>query len=194
MTIKIDTVVAPLIAIESHEEDDGRLWHVLRTSPQGELRGFRWLVYSGFSVYCPVERVARREVYNQRRWVSRPIFRGYLFVRLDPLAGLWDQVERAPVALRWLKLGSDKPVTLQDEAIAAIRAKEGEMDRKSREKGAAYHLDRGDRVEVDIAYRTYRAVVDKIDKLDSQGRIGVLMDLCGRETPTEVSVAQVRPL
>lgn len=178
------------------EMRDDRRCHILRVGPQGELRGYRWLAYSGYSAYCPVIRKSVPQNFNKRRWVSHPIFRGYLFVLLAHTGELSARIDQAPVDLRWLRQpGGDRPVTLPLAALMAIRDKEAEMLARSYrgKRPSDLEVKAGDDVLVDIDdYSTYRAQVSNIEKLDDKGRLSVLINMFGRLTPMEVSANQVR--
>jgi len=70
-----------------NKEDAGQ-WHMIRTAPQREFHVNDLLSDFGLTVYAPFERVPRavnkytKAKRERRRFVTRPVLRGYVFVAL----------------------------------------------------------------------------------------------------------------
>ena len=66
-------------------------WFVVQTQPRAEAKAKRHLINQGFTTYLPVYR--RRVRHARRSEIAlRPLFPGYLFVRLDPEQQRWRSI------------------------------------------------------------------------------------------------------
>lgn len=164
-------------------------WLVVCPQPQAELKAYRWLAYSGCQPYVPLERKTVAQNFNRRRWVTRPIFPGYVFVRLRPEIPLWFQIERAPVTMRLWK-NDGHPIQLNDGHIEALRQIEHRINNPP-PPAPLVRVKPGDTVEIvaDSIWLKHLAVVSRVD---TPHRIGLLLNLFGRLTRVEVSASQVR--
>lgn len=136
-----------------------------------------------FESYCPVIR-RRRIVRNRDVFSKLPLYRGYVFVRLDLACG-WVAARYANGARKFVtKAGSDgMPATLSDDFIEAHR-RQGDLY-----EGMPEPLRPGDLVRVigspveDLPLR--------VSKLDAQGRVFVLMQMFGGEREVRVARSAV---
>lgn len=164
-------------------------WLVVCPQPQTELKAYRWLAYSGFAPYVPIERKSVPQNFNRRRMVSKPIFPGYVFVRLHPDRNLWDQVERAPITMHLWKL-EGRPIILNEGHIQALRQVEHRLNNPPPPPPPP-EVHPGDTVEI-IVDDVWAKHLARVDFVDTPKRIGLLLNLFGRLTRIEVSANQVR--
>jgi len=57
-------------------------WHVLYTKPRNEKKVAERLSSAGYTVYCPLQKV-RRQWSDRVKVVEEPLFKGYLFVKIE---------------------------------------------------------------------------------------------------------------
>ena len=57
-------------------------WHVAYTKPRTEKKVFQSLLDRGYECYCPLSRT-KRKWSDRVKWVEEPVFRSYIFVRID---------------------------------------------------------------------------------------------------------------
>lgn len=149
-------------------------WYVVRTKTGFEERAIRHLNNQGFETYLPRY---RRQVRHARKTktVLRPLFPGYLFVKLDLGRHRWRSVNGTMGVICLVQFGEtpdEVPTTLVD----AFRAREDE--------GGAIDLmpsglKKGDHVRVrDGALAEYTALLE--DMPDNK-RVILLLELMGRE-------------
>jgi transcription antitermination factor NusG len=94
-------------------------WYVLYTKPRHEKKTALVLAESGYEVYCPT--VETRKKWSDRvKKVTEPLFRSYVFVRLDAYDQQQTSVLSLPGAVRFL-WWQGMPARVRDHEINAIR-------------------------------------------------------------------------
>lgn len=58
-------------------------WHVIYTRARSEKKIYDRLCRLGIDAYLPLQKV-RKQWSDRKKWVHEPLFRSYLFVRIDP--------------------------------------------------------------------------------------------------------------
>ena len=157
-------------------------WYALYTKPHKERHVSSFLQSRGFETYLPTIQVRRN---GQRK--TEPFFSCYLFVRLEPVAGL-SSVRWTPGLRRIVSYGGE-PAVVPDHAISLIQrrvAEMGELDYSSR-------FQSGDRVAIKNGpLKYFEAIFDRA--LSNRERAMVLVDLLGRWTRCEVDVSCLEKL
>ncbi len=99
-------------------------WYVVRTQSRAEEKALRHLTHQGFVAYLPRY---RRRIRHARRneIVLRPLFPGYLFVRLDPDRCRWRSIN-GTVGVCEILANGDTPLAVPDRIIEEIKAREDE--------------------------------------------------------------------
>lgn len=92
-------------------------WYVLYTKPRNEKVVAERLQNIGLETYCPVLKTERKWS-DRKKVVEEPLFRSYVFVRLEE--HLRNKVFAVPGVVRYL-FWLDKPALVKDEEIAAIK-------------------------------------------------------------------------
>ena len=154
-------------------------WHVVRTKSCAEERAVWHLRNQGFEVYCPRYRKQVRHA-RKTQTVLRPLYPGYVFVKLDGKQQRWRSINATVGVLSLVQFG-DTPCSVPTNLVDAIRAREDET-------GAVVlmseDLKEGDRVCVrNGAFADYRALLE--DVLDDR-RVILLLDLMGRKVRVSV--------
>jgi transcription antitermination factor NusG len=174
----------------------GPAWHVVYTSPQGEVEAVKALKAAGFEAYAPAERkvVVRR---RRRVDVEVPLFSRYVFVAFDPHLDDWGSILTVDGVAALLKNG-DIPSRVPTAWIDAIRKAEeyGVFDRR---RAAPDGFKVGQVVRVtDGAFGGLNATIEgfvaKLKSTTASKRVKVLMDFLGRAVRMEMDVTEVERL
>lgn len=177
-------------ALAKTENRDER-WFILCTEPRRENTALGGLIGRGIRAYCPTELHTRR-LFRTERKVALPLFPNYLFVRLGIRAGLFMRVEATPGVSRFLRLGQGY-ATIDDGGIDALRFHEvSGLDTREIPTGKKNRVIPFS-VEQTVRFKEgpFGGLYAKIKSIDPRGRIRVLLDLFGRETPTDVDADEI---
>ena len=150
------------------------IWSVAQTESTRERTAQRWLAQAEFETYLPlIDGKAR----------PNPLFPGYLFVRIGNTG--WSRVENTIGILQLLRTG-DKPAIIADHVIEEIQSREhnGVVKLPERPRWQA-----GDRVR--IGNGTFLGQIGLFDGMGARERVFVLLNLFGRQTRTELAIADL---
>jgi hypothetical protein len=171
-------------------------WFVMLTQPQQDLTTVWRLHELGLEMFVPV---VRRRVKTGRtgknghkvtRTIAKPMFPGYGFLR-D--IGLDTDAVRATRGIRdFMRNEQNKFVTLPHRAVLAVFRKQIEehqdwLQEAGARRGAKWK--RGDTVRVDTDGGAYAGLLATVDKIDSRGRIEVLLGMIRHTLPADMVVA-----
>ena len=154
------------------------IWTVAQTESMRERVAQRWLGEASFETYLPLIRVKKRVV---------PLFPAYIFVRLGETG--WSRVD-GTVGVRSLLRSNEKPAKITDDVLEAIRSQEKNGLIKLPEKGPLWQ--KGDRIR--IASGSFLGQIGLFDGMTAHERVFVLLDLFGRQTRTELAIAEIHRL
>ncbi|HSX15081.1 MAG TPA: transcription termination/antitermination protein NusG [Candidatus Saccharimonadales bacterium] len=139
-----------------------------------------------FDVIVPKEN--QIEIKNgRRRIVERRIFPGYVLVQMDVTEDSWYVVRNTPNVTGFVGSGTT-PTPLSEPEIRHIQKRMGVEEPK-------YKIDftAGESVNItDGPFKGFDGVVNEID--ENKGKIKVLVNMFGRETPVELDSLQVKKL
>lgn len=170
-------------------------WFVMLTEPQQDLTTVWRLHELGLEMFVPV---IRRRVKTGRvgrngqkvtRIIAKPMFPGYGFLRVGSALG-------SALATRgirdFMRNGTGDPVMLPHTAVQAVFRKQMEeqqawLQATGGRRGAAWK--RGDQVRVDADGGAYAGLIATVDKIDSKGRIEVLLGMIRHTLPADMVVA-----
>ena len=99
-------------------------WYVLYTKPRNEKKVAQRLSESGYTVYCPLQKV-RRQWSDRIKDVEEPLFKSYLFIQIEDHCR--DEVLTFPGTVRylfWLR----RPAQVRQVEINAIQKWLGEYN------------------------------------------------------------------
>jgi transcription antitermination factor NusG len=171
-------------------------WYVVLTGAQQEITTVWRLHLLGLEMFTPVlrRRIRTGRVHKGRnitRLVVRPMFPSYGFVRqIDP--GDTDTILGVNGVRDLLRDERAKPVTLPDEAVMAIHAKQQEELEEfiaaSRRRGYFGPIKHGHRVRIEDG-GIYSGLVATVDKIDARGRIEVLFGMIRHTLPIDMVAA-----
>lgn len=168
-------------------------WFVLKTFPDRESRVMRTFGQRGISAYFPTERVeVRREsrrfgrlVRRIKATVTKPVFPGVILIPefQARLGGVMvDGVEG------YFRMGDCYPY-LKAEQFDRLREFVGFRNIPVGDKRRL--LAQGQRVYINDG--PFAQFMGTFDSLDSEGRLKILVDLFGRQTPVTLDEDQIEP-
>lgn len=98
-------------------ENIKKAWYAVYTRPRWEKKVASLLLERGIENYCPINKVTRQWS-DRRKVVLEPVFKGYVFVRLEE-DKKWEVKEVNGILnfVYWL----GKPAVIRDEEIDVIR-------------------------------------------------------------------------
>lgn len=137
-----------------------------------------------FNVIVPKEN--QIEIKNgKRRVVERKIFPGYILVQMIVTEDSWYVVRNTPNVTGFVGTGTT-PSPISDDEVKSIQKRMGVEEPK-------YKIDFsiGQLVNItDGPFKGFDGAVSEID--ESKGKLKVLVNMFGRETPVELDSLQVR--
>ena len=150
-------------------------WFVVQTHINGEAKAASHLCRQGFAVYLP-RYLKRRSHARKVETIARPLFPRYLFVAIDIAAQRWRAIQ-STLGVSHLVCRGDRPASVEDGVISALRAREDEAGFVRLERRSPFSP--GDKVRiVEGAFVDSLALVEGVSDHD---RVAVLLDLLGRK-------------
>jgi transcriptional antiterminator NusG len=137
-----------------------------------------------FKALVPKEKMI--EVKNgKRRVVEKRIFQGYVLVQIKMSEDAWYIVRNTPSVTGFVGSGTD-PTPLSDEEIEKIQKRMGVEQPKHK-----MDFSIGDVVSItDGPFKGFDGAINEIDA--QKGKLKVLVNMFGRETPVELDGLQVK--
>src|SRR5579872_3595996 len=137
-----------------------------------------------FQVLVPKEKMI--EVKNgKRRVVEKRIFQGYVLVQMKMSEDAWYVVRNTPGVTGFVGSGSE-PTPVEEEEIEKIMKRIGRAEPKHK---IDYNL--GEVVNItDGPFKGFDGSISEIDA--AKGKLKVLVNMFGRETPVELDSLQVK--
>lgn len=137
-----------------------------------------------FNVMVPKEK--QIEIKNgKRKVVEKRIFQGYVLVELKLSEDAWYIVRNTPNVTGFVGSGSD-PTPVSEDEIAKIKKRMGVDTPK-------HKIDYAVGEVVNIVDGPFKGFDGSISEIDTQkGKIKVLVNMFGRETPVELDSLQVK--
>ena len=161
-------------------------WAAVNTQPHRETVARHNLEQQGFIAYCPV--VRRRRSHARRvDEVLRPLFPGYLFVRISPEREYWRPI-MSTCGVRTLVRCGDQPSVVDARFIGALKARE--VDGAIVRPPVPYVVGQ----QVRVVAGAFDGIVATILNLDEKDRLTVLTDMMGRPIKAHLTSHQVMPL
>lgn len=137
-----------------------------------------------FSVLVPKEKMI--EINNgKRKVVEKKIFQGYVLVQMKLSEDAWYIVRNTPGVTGFVGSGND-PSPVEDEEIEKIMKRMGKKDPKHK-----INFTIGEVVGiVDGPFKGFDGTINEVDPV--KGKLKVLVNMFGRETPVELDGLQVK--
>lgn len=175
--------------------DFGRNWYVLHTYSGYEdnvCRNLKQRIESMgmedkiFNVLVPKEKKIKIKN-GKRKVVEERIFPGYVLIEMIVDDDSWYVVRNTPNVTGFVGSGTT-PTPISPDEMTALKKRMGVKEPK-------YKIDvsAGDMVKVnDGPFKDFDGKVDSVD--DEKGKIRVLVQMFGRETPLELDFLQIKKI
>ena len=154
-------------------------WYVVATKPNCENKALANLQRQQFESYLPCILVRHRHA-RRVQMVRRPLFSGYLFVRLNPEIARWRSINGTIGVTHILTNNKCLPQPLCNGFVDALKTRETD--------GVVVvppaHYEIGEAVEVQGG--PFASQIGTILSADRSGRMRLLMELLGGEVVTIV--------
>jgi len=123
---------------------------------------------------------------GQRKTVSEKIFPGYMLVKLEMTDDAWLAIRTTDGVTGFVGMSS-KPTPLPKSEVEAI------MKYTQQSGEASYKADFVDGEAVKVVDGPFNDFLGSVDKIDQEkGKVTVLLNIFGRETPVELDFLQVK--
>lgn len=161
-------------------------WFLAQIKPNSHEIARRNLTRQGFALFLPLSEETRRtgSGFTTKR---RPLFPGYLFVRLDISGGHWRAVNSTYGITRLVSLGNS-PTPVPDDLVNRLMAR---CDSAGLLQPAP-EMQIGD--EVQFTKGPFAHLVATIEQIAPDKRIYVLLDLMGAKTRVCVNAGHLQQL
>lgn len=137
-----------------------------------------------FRIVIPMEKEVELNKDGKKRVVERKVFPGYVLVEMIVNDRSWYAVHNTPGVTGFVGSGT-KPIPLTDEEVRQIMASMGVEEARA-------HIDFQLQQLVRLKSGPFADQVGKIAEINEErGKLKVLVDMFGRETPVEIDFTQV---
>lgn len=160
-------------------------WYVARTLPQRELYAARQLVNQGFRAFAPRYWKNRRHA-RRVEIISAPLFPRYIFTILDRTRDRWRSIN-GTLGVEYLLTSAGEPQPVPQgvmERLISATDPEGNVN-------LHFHLKEGQAIKVTAG--PFASLVGRLERLDDNGRVSVLLEIMGRPVRVTISQSLVAP-
>ncbi len=139
-----------------------------------------------FNILIPTEK--KIKIRNgKRRVVTEKIFPGYVLVEMTVTDDSWYMVRNTPNVTGFIGTGTT-PTPLSEDEVKALQKRMG-VD----EPQYKIDVEVGEPVRiVDGPFKNFEGKIDEVD--NERGKVKVLVNMFGRETPVELDFLQVKKI
>ena len=158
-------------------------WFILQFKPNSYRLAERNLNRQGFESFLPLLEVTK---YKYNRYVSdlQPLFPGYMFVAFDLECGPWRQINCTIGVSKLVSFGG-QPSPIPLDLISGLMARCSSGGKLL----TPNQLNKGDAVQLSTG--PFENYIAKVEMIDANQRVWVLMELMGRVTRISVDPNQL---
>ena len=139
-----------------------------------------------FHVLVPKEKTIKIKN-GKRRVIEEKIFPGYVLVEMVVTDDSWYVVRNTPVVTGFIGTGTT-PTPISEEEMTSLQKRMG-LDQP------AYKLDVDIGAPVQITDGPFKNFEGKVSEIDqARGKVKILVNMFGRETPVELDFLQVKKI
>ncbi len=165
-------------------DDNEMTWFLAQLKPNSHQIAERNLQRQGFTTFLPMhERTRLLRGRAQTRLV--PLFPGYIFIAFETASGKWQSVANTSGVTRLVSFGG-APAAVPGNLIAQLK------QRFDNAVGPEPSEDLRSGDSVRFISGPFAEFVTKIEEIDADKRIWVLIELMGRSTRIAVNPATIR--
>jgi transcription antitermination factor NusG len=177
--------VASVFSWRIVESNMQKRWYAVQTLARAEKQAERHLIFQGFTVFAPL--IWRKVRHARQCKVSgAPLFPGYIFVALDPCRDRWSSINGTVGVLGLIRAGN-LPLPLPVGLIEALAS----AQRSGAQTGGAETFKINQPVRMGTG--PFSDLIGRIQRLDAQGRVQVLLDIMGRVVAVRTTLACLSP-
>ena len=157
---------------------EGERWYVVRSLPRQEARAEFQLHLQGFRVFLPrMTRTVRHA--RKLRAVNSAVFPSYMFVVLDPARDRWRSVN-GTFGVASLIMGNETPQPVPSGVVEQL------LDYTDDDGLLSVDRDLREGQAVRVASGPFANAFGRLQRLDANGRVQVLLDIMGGKVPTKM--------
>jgi len=160
-------------------------WFAVNIRPQCERKAVINLERQGFTTFLPVQLRTIRHA-RQYRTVCRPLFPGYLFVTLDLGRDRWRSIN-STYGVASLVMNAGQPAQVPHGIV------EGLIGCTAANGIVRFDHDLVQGQQVKILTGPFAEFIGKLERLDDQGRVTVLLEMMGGQVPVISKASQLMP-
>lgn len=186
-------VMSPNVVIISEETNEKAKWYIVHVYSGHEhkvseaLRQRAQTLNLGNQILQTLiptqERIQIKR--GQRKTINEKIFPGYMLINMEMTDQSWLAVRTTNGVTGFIGTGGNKPLPLSKAEVEAIQKYVSQTEAKFK----ADYIE-GEAVKiVDGPFNDFLGTVNKID--DAKGKVEVLINIFGRETPVELDFLQI---
>lgn len=163
---------------------NGRAWYLAQLKPNSHRIAERNLLRQGFEVFLPMAEVTRRQAGRFIQSLA-PLFPGYIFIAFNPAESGWRSVNATLGITRLVNLGG-APATVPDALVESLRA-------RCNPDGLVVPLeDIVEGQEVRLTKGPFAEFIARVETIDPDRRVWLLIELMGQSTRVSVPHEDVR--
>lgn len=155
-------------------------WYVVHCNAHADGQVERLMQSFGLEAYSP-------QIPRTRRWNGhKPLFPGYIFVRLDPSGPVWSRLRSMPGVRSLVGVG-DVPTPVSDEIVTVIRDRTAGLSQRVRrlQPGDAVAVVRGPLSDLEGVF---------CESLSGEERVVILLDVMQRQTRVALPKRDIVPV
>ncbi len=177
----MDSRVKNALALEGNER-----WFLVHTQPKSERKAELHLGAQGFRTHSPqIQKTIRHA--RQLRTVRAPLFPRYIFLILDLGRDRWLSV-RSTIGVSSLFTCEDRPVPVPKGVVEALIARTNEANL------TRFDVDLTMGQTVRILSGPFADFVGTLERLDTAGRVRVLLTMMGSTVPVALQRSALLPV
>jgi len=179
--LTLDSRVKNALALEGNER-----WFLVHTQPKSERKAELHLGAQGFRTHSPqIQKTIRHA--RQLRTVRAPLFPRYIFLILDLGRDRWLSV-RSTIGVSSLFTCEDRPVPVPKGVVEALIARTNEANL------TRFDVDLTMGQTVRILSGPFADFVGTLERLDTAGRVRVLLTMMGSTVPVALQRSALLPV
>ncbi len=163
---------------------DDKKWYAIYTRSKGEKKLAIELHYAQIEYYLPLIKQLRQWS-DRKKMVEEPLFRSYIFVRIDETEQF--KVVNLPGAVRFIEFDG-KPVEIPPKQIIAIK---NYLDDPEPEESELYDLQEGQLVR--IKNGPMEGLIGRLIEVRNQFRLVLLIEAIGKVIRLNIPRSKVEP-
>ena len=158
-------------------------WFILQFKPNSHQLAERNLHRQGFESFLPLQETTKHK-FNRYVRDLRPLFPGYMFVAINSESGPWRQINCTIGVSKLVSFG-DQPSPIPLDLISGLMARCSSGGKLL----PPNQLNKGDAVQ--LLTGPFANYIAKVETIDADQRVWVLMELMGRVTRISVDPNQL---